>query len=373
VRPRHINFLANAASSASLIFIPLWAAQLGASVEQIGFIFAAYNGSILVSSYLFGRAADLHGSRKILQAGLVLASVASFLQVFAFEPATVTVTRVFLGFSVGMYPAALLAYARTSDRAIGPFAAWGSLGWGLGSFLAGFADVFAPSDARPIFILSSLLFLATFGLALSARPEAAGTFSIPLFPVALIKRNLPVYVAMLIRHTGANMIWVIFPLFMRDRLGMTGLEIGIAYALNPVVQFVVMRQLDRFRSTTLVAIGLIGSALTFLSFTVAQNFPQMLLTQVLLGFSWATLYVGSLQFIVDRNPETATAGGILGSVLSISSILGPIIGGVLSAGGNYLLPMYVAAGMCIAAFAAYWFELRTSPTPARAPATRSGD
>jgi len=291
--------------------------------------------------------------------------------VFAFEPATVTVTRVFLGFSVGMYPAALLAYARTSDRAIGPFAAWGSLGWGLGSFLAGFADVFAPSDARPIFILSSLLFLATFGLALSARPEAAGTFSIPLFPVALIKRNLPVYVAMLIRHTGANMIWVIFPLFMRDRLGMTGLEIGIAYALNPVVQFVVMRQLDRFRSTTLVAIGLIGSALTFLSFTVAQNFPQMLLTQVLLGFSWATLYVGSLQFIVDRNPETATAGGILGSVLSISSILGPIIGGVLSAGGNYILPMYVAAGMCIAALAAYWFELRVASSPGRAPATRS--
>jgi MFS family permease len=76
---------------------------------------------------------------------------------------------------------------------------------------------------------------------------------------------------------------------------------------------------------------------------------------------------------VDRNRETATAGGILSSVLSISSIIGPIVGGVLAIGRNYLVPMYAAAILCTVALVTYWFQLRAAPAPPRAPAARSGD
>ncbi len=372
-RPRHINFLSNAAVSASLIFIPLWAQQLGATTEQLGFIVAAYNGSILVSSYAFGRAADIHGARRVLRAGLLLGALAALLQLFAFEPVTIVLTRVFLGFCVGMYPAALLAYARSADRLMGHFAAWGSLGWALGTLLAGFAALFATGDTRPIFVLSSVLFLAGFAASAGAPLAGEGTITVPLFPAALIKRNLPIYLTMLIRHTGANMVWVIFPLYMRDSLGMTGFEIGIAYTLNPVVQFLVMRELDRYRGGHLVGIGLAASAATFVSFTLARTFVQILLTQVLLGLSWATLYVGALVFITERNRETATAGGILSSVMAVSSIVGPLAGGVLATGNRYVLPMYVAAGMSGLALLTYWFQVRNDRRPRRAPATRSSD
>ena len=373
--PRHtgINFLGNAAVSASLIFIPLWAVQLGATTEQLGFIVAAYNGSVLVASYAFGRAADIHGSRKILQVGLVLGALAAFLQVFAREPVMVLLTRVFLGFSVGMYPPALLAYARSADRMMGTFAAWGSLGWACGTLLAGIADLLAPGDTRPIFVLSSALFLGGFAASAGAPLAGPGTIRVPLFPVDLIRRNLPIYLTMLIRHTGANMVWVIFPLYLQNVLHMDGFLIGIAYTVNPVVQFVVMRELYRFRSTALVAVGLAASGATFVSFVLAQNFAEILVTQVLLGFSWGTLYVGALQFIVERNPETATAGGILGSVLSVSSIVGPIAGGVLAIGDVYVYPMYAAAVMCAIALLTYWIQLRLAPVPGRAPAIRSGD
>ncbi len=363
--PRHINFLSNAAVSASLIFIPLWAVQLGATTEQLGFIVAAYNGSVLVASYVFGRAADIHGSRRILQVGLVLGALAAFLQVFASDPVTVLLTRAFLGFCVGMYPPALLAYARSADRVMGTFAAWGSLGWAAGTLLAGVSDLLAPGDTRPIFVVSSALFLGSFAVSSGAPFPGTGKLSVPLFPLDVIRRNLAIYLTMLIRHTGANMVWVIFPLYMRDVLHMDGFQIGIAYTLNPLVQFLVMRKVDRFRSTLLVGVGLASSAATFVSFTLAQDFPQILLTQVLLGFSWAALYVGALQFIVERNRETATAGGMLSSVLSVSSIVGPIAGGVLAFGDNYLLPMYAAAAMCGIALVTYWIQLRTAapPTP----------
>src|SRR2546426_6678972 len=144
MRPRDVNLLATAAVSASLIFVPLWADKLHATTEQLGFIVAAYNGAVLVASYLFGRAADVHGSRKILQAGLVLGALASFLQVFAQDPISALLTRAFLGFCVGMYPPALLAYARSAGKAMGTFAALGSLGWAAGTVLAGVFPWFVP-------------------------------------------------------------------------------------------------------------------------------------------------------------------------------------------------------------------------------------
>jgi len=373
VLPRHINLLGTAAVSASLIFIPLWANQLGATTEVLGFIVAAYNGSVLVASYVFGRAADVHGSRKILQAGLVLGALAAFLQVFAADPLTALLTRAFLGFCVGMYPPALLAYARSANKVMGTFAAWGSLGWAAGTFLAGLSELIAPNNTTPIFVLSSALFLAALAVTRGAPDVGPGKIIVPLFPVHLIRKNLPIYLTMLIRHTGANMVWVIFPLYMRDVLHMDGFQIGVAYSLNPLVQFLVMRRVERVRSTLLVGVGLAASAATFVSFAVARNFLEILLTQVLLGFAWATLYVGALQFIVDRNRETATAGGILSSVLSISSILGPIAGGILATGNNYVLPMYAAAGMAGVALVTYWVQLRLLPAPGRAPAARSED
>src|SRR2546428_13404513 len=86
MRPRDVNLLATAAASASLIFVPLWADKLHATTEQLGFIVAAYNGAVLVASYGFGRAADVHGSRRILQAGLALRAPAAFLPGFAPDP-----------------------------------------------------------------------------------------------------------------------------------------------------------------------------------------------------------------------------------------------------------------------------------------------
>ena len=134
-----------------------------------------------------------------------------------------------------------------------------------------------------------------------------------------------------------------------------------------------MRRVERYRSTTLVGVGLAASAATFVSFTLARNFAEILVTQVLLGFAWATLYVGALQYIVDRNRETATAGGILSSVLSISSIVGPITGGILAFGNHYLIPMYAAALMSGIALVTYWVQLRGLPARGPAPAIRSGD
>jgi len=97
----------------------------------------------------------------------------------------------------------------------------------------------------------------------------------------------------------------------------------------------------------------------------------MLGVQVLLGFSWATLYVGCLKVLTETNPETGTAGGLFNSVLSLSSILGPILGGVL-AGGALVLPMYAASGMSAAALSVYAVASRPRGSPPRGAAGSVG-
>ncbi len=364
MRPRGINFLTNAASSASALFIPIYAHTLGATPEQLGFIVASYNAFILFANVIFGRATDTQGARKILRLGLLLSAFAAFTQPFAFDAVTLVLSRAFLGFCIGMYPAALLSYAKNADRLMGKFSSYGSLGWALGNLIAGVVAWLYPGLFWQVFAVSSgLFFLAFFG-STKAPLEVDETLKVPLFPRTLIRRNLPVYLTIFIRHAGANMVWVIFPLFLQQIRHFDDLQIGLIYAFNPFVQFVVMQRIDRYRSTPLVIVGLVGSILTFLLFLVAVDFTSMFLAQILLGFSWATLYVGSLKFVMERNPETGTATGWFNSVLSFASIVGPISGGFLAA-IDLTLPIYAAAILAAVALVQYAFQIGLIRRPSR--------
>ncbi len=356
-RPRHINFLTNAAASAAGLFIPLYAVQNGATLEEVGFIVAAYNAFTIFASIFFGRAADLQGVRRILRAGLLLSAVTCLAQPFAVDPWTLLASRSLLGFCVGMYPAALLAYAKTADSLMGKFSSWGSLGWALGNLLAGVAAQLDPGVYWQVFALASAAWFLAFYLSTAAPAEAAGTMRVPLFPRKVLRRNVPVYAMMFIRHTGANMVWGIFPIYLAVVLHLDVLEIGLINAFNPFVQFVVMQGIDRYRSRTLVVAGLLGSFGTFVLFLAAWDFWSMLATQIVLGFSWATLYVGSLKFITEENVETGTAGGWFNSVTSMSSIVGPILGGFIAT-ESYALTFEIAATMSLIALGAYLFTLR---------------
>jgi predicted MFS family arabinose efflux permease len=73
---------------------------------------------------------------------------------------------------------------------------------------------------------------------------------------------------------------------------------------------------------------------------------------MLLGISWSCLYVGSLVHLMSHNVEKSTSGGILGSLISLSMVLGSLLGGALWWMFGYRATMYVAAcltavGFCV--------------------------
>lgn len=350
VKAQSIQFLSNTAIFASYIFIPTFAKSLGANDFGIGLIVGGYSFMLFLSSYVFGRMADIRGRKIVLQVGLFLSAIACITQIFPTDPLLLGVSRAIVGFCAGIYPAALLVYAYETKSPLGKFSSYGSVGWGVGSLVAGYLGVF-----YQIFLFSSAVFFISFLVSLILPRRKELKLRIPLFPLPVIKKNYPVYGAMLLRHTGAHFIWVIFPLFLSD-LGIDPLGIGVIFATNAFTQFLVMQFVDRFNCEKLVIAGLLLSFTTFILFALAQNFLQVFLSQVILGMSWACLYVGSLRYVMERNVERATSTGMLSSVMSLSAIVGPLVGGSISLTCGYRATMIAAALMATIALGTFLYS-----------------
>jgi DHA1 family quinolone resistance protein-like MFS transporter len=233
--------------------------------------------------------------------------------------------RIVTGFCVGVYPGALAAYAHDSKMKMGRFASFGAVGWGVGTIIAGFA---AGLDIHYAFLISSSFFLIAFLSALTLPPVSRVRVKVPLFPIETIKRNLPIYLGMLIRHSSAHAMWTLWPLFLLSLEGADLFMIGIIQATNALAQVVFMLWLtDRFDSRKLISIGLITSAMAFASFTLITNIFEVLPTQILLGLA--------------------------------SGVIGPLIAFLLiSIWPGYLAIMINGAIMSIVAFLMFVFSCR---------------
>jgi MFS family permease len=359
VKPESVQFLSSAGVFGPAVIVPvILADDLGASDALIGVIAGLFASAGFLSSYIFGRASDVYGRRIILLTGLgltVAATVAQGISVILGGLEVFAVVRILIGFSSGMFPAALLAYAYEAKSKMGKFSSWSAAGWGVGNLTVG---LFGAMYEFAYFYCAAIL-CASFIIALTLKFGNEVRMDVPLFPVALIKRNAPVYSAMLIRHTGASMIWVTYPLFLKS-IGADITWVGIIYGVNAFGQFVIMNVLDRYDPALLVAVGLGSSSVTFFTFLLADSYWQIIPSQVLLAASWGCLYVGSLRYVMDRNKEKATVSGILSSVLNTSGIVGPVLGGLAAVSIGYTGTIAVASIMSAIAFAIFLYELRSS-------------
>jgi len=359
VKPEAIQLLSNAGVFGPVVIVPLiLQKELHASNEMIGLIAGGFAAAGFISSYIFGRGSDVYGRRNILLAGLFLSGVATLLQAVTIVSGGLAIfagARILMGFCSGMFPAALLAYAYDTKGKMGAFSAWGALGWAFGNYIV---TVFVAYEQA--YLLCAIILFASFAVALNLPFKTDTRMQVPMFPKALIRRNAPVYASMLIRHTGANMIWVTYPLFLTG-IGATPQWIGIIYGVNSVGQFIFMMFLmDKYDPSLLVAVGLGSSAVTFFTFTLAGSYWEIIPSQIMLAFAWASLYVGSLRYVMDKNKEKATASGLLSSTMSISGIVGPVMGGIAATAFDFKGTIAIATGMSIVALAIFIYDLKRS-------------
>ena len=336
--------MTGAAVLSSVTYIPVLAKYtLGADEFLISIIVAFYATAAFFASYYFGRAGDIYGRRLILRAGIFLAVATFGLLIVTTSIEMLFIVRTLNGFCVGIYPGALAAYAYESDMKMGRFASFGALGWGFGTLFAGFA---ASIEIHLAFAVSTVFFVLAFASALTLPPIERTQIRVPLIPIATLKRNAAVYVAILIRHSSANALWTLWSPFLIS-LGADTVQVGIVQAANSIAQVVFMIALvDNFDYKKLVQVGLVTTSVTFGYFTIVSlysDWVQMMPAQILLGFSWSCLYVGALKFVTERNEERSTASGLLTAMLSIAGVIGPLIAAVVRIFTTSYIPILLNA------------------------------
>lgn len=320
-----IQFLSNMANVLSILFIPVFARSLGASYFEVGLIVSVYSAATLISSFIFGRFADYYHPRTVLLGGFGFSVVAFILQVFASNPATLMLARAFTGFTVGICPGALIAYVYYRKESLGKFISLGSLGWMAGFLFAGLIG----EKMDTLFLLSAAFYLFCFLHALKLKDILKPRLDTPYFSLNTLLKNSGIYFSLFLRHTGALGVWAFYPLYLRQ-LGASDVWIGFIYAINPAVQFLIMRRLDSFENKKLIHAGYFVSVIGFVSYALAPSYLYIIPSMFLVACAWAFLYVGSTRQVVELNPDKATAAGLINSMIGAAGVAGALLGGVSS-------------------------------------------
>jgi len=336
-----VNFFLYCAIMSSHMFIPLFSTELGASSFQVGMVGAAFGFAYLFSSLFFGWKSDLLGRLLFIRIGLALSSFAFLAQTLSFSLATLFVIRALVGFSLGISTAALTAYIYESKGDMGKFSSYGSLGWIGGAVAAAILTAY-----NTLFTFSALLCFVAFLVSLCMRERISPEPKNIPQPLMVIRRNRGVLFAFFLRHLGATATWIILPLFFAT-LGASKTWIGLLWIINFVFQFIAMRFVERFSEKTVFLIGQVLSVVVFLGYAVSNYYLQVIPLQVLLGFSWAFLYVGSLLIVLRSGEEKGTASGVFFSAINLSGAVGPLLGGLISQFFGYRAVMFFAAAITL--------------------------
>jgi DHA1 family quinolone resistance protein-like MFS transporter len=347
-----IQLLANQAAAATGLFIPNFARLLGASTAMLGVVGASFGVAVFTSSFIFSRRTDVEGSKRYLPLGLLVATLSVSLLFLVATPPALLLAYTLVGVGLGMFPATLVAYVFGKKVRLGKFSSVGSLGAGVGLLAAGVvADHYA---VTAVFLFGAGALLVAFLLSASLPSLPQTRHRVPFFPTALFRRYVAVFLPYLLRHVAANIVWIIYPLYLQS-LGLSYLLVSVLYTVNPFVQFILMYAVtDRVAATRLLALGFLFSATAFLGLFLSTTAWHIVAVQLSVAASWAFLYVGALRQVTEGNVRKATTTGLLTSIISLGNIVGPLVGGLISElTGIYRENMLVATLLAASALPVY--------------------
>jgi DHA1 family tetracycline resistance protein-like MFS transporter len=166
---------------------------------------------------------------------------------------------------------------------------------------------------------------------------------------------------------GFTLILPLLPFYART-FDATPAAVGLLLGANALTQFfgapLIGRLSDRYGRRPLLLVSLAGTAAGFLMLGLANSLWMLLLSRILDGIlggdiSLAQAYISD----VTDERERAKGLGLIGAAFGVGFIFGPALGGVLSAGGEFARPAFVAAALALVNFLGVLLVLPESLPP----------
>ena len=179
-----------------------------------------------------------------------------------------------------------------------------------------------------------------------------------------------VFTTILIDFIGFSVLIPILPLFAQ-RLGATPLEVALLLAIYALAQLLFSPLWgwvsDRVGRRPVLLVSLFGSVCSFVVLAFADSIAALYAARLLAGFFAAT--IGAAQAVVTdvTRPEGRARGmAVIGAAFGAGMIVGPMLGGILSA-FDEKLPFYAVAALAAANWALAFWRLPESRPPALSP------
>jgi DHA1 family multidrug resistance protein-like MFS transporter len=164
------------------------------------------------------------------------------------------------------------------------------------------------------------------------------------------RRNMIIlFVTLVIVMLGFGMIIPLIPFYI-DQFGASGSELGLLMATFAAAQFVfapIWGQLsDRYGRKPILAIGVLGFALSQLFFGLSTELWMLFASRVLAGILSSATMPTAMAYIGDSTSDKDRGGGMgmIGAAMGLGMVLGPGIGGWLAT-RSLALPFFVAAAV----------------------------
>ena len=179
-----------------------------------------------------------------------------------------------------------------------------------------------------------------------------------------------VFTTILIDFIGFSVLIPILPLFAQ-RLGATPLEVALLLAIYALAQLLFSPLWgwvsDRVGRRPVLLVSLFGTVCSFVVLAFADSIAALYAARMLAGFFAAT--IGAAQAVVTdvTRPEGRARGmAVIGAAFGAGMIVGPMLGGILSA-FDEKLPFYAVAALAAANWALAFWRLPESRPPALSP------
>ncbi len=154
---------------------------------------------------------------------------------------------------------------------------------------------------------------------------------------------------LLVVMLGYGMVMPVMP-FLITQLGAGGTEMGwmtSSYALMQLI-FAPLWGIasDRVGRKPILMLGILGYAVALLLFGLAKTFPMLFFARVLSGILSSATMPTAMAYIGDNAPEKERSGGMgkLGAAMGAGVVLGPLVGGWLSA-DSFSFPFFLGSGL----------------------------
>ena len=371
---KNTEFLVQFISSLSMLsmftYVPYWGYELGFSLLEISLISVFYGIAIFATNLIIGRVSDLVGVRKpFIILGLIITSISIFTLSFHSNFIEFSIFRIFTAIGYGIYIPTLTALVTDKNMKLGKFSGYGTAAWAVGVVISGIIGIFWVPG---IFVFSALVVLGSAILALVINETKTNTKKYESSTMEVFWQRKRIFTSFIIRHSLASAVWVLWPLYLTS-LGADELAVALIQVLNPITSSIIMGKFtDSLDSKVMFNLGLVLTGITFFSYLLATNWVMIFPAQIILGFSWAFIYVGALRYAIEStNFDKSTISGWINSIQSISVIVGSVFAfAVIFFGGTIVdLILFAMIGSLTTFIFNYVIDFRTQSTKILPPQT----